>query len=162
MSQRTNPNLSSAQFVSNTKEYGGATMQAHTGRVVQPGEPGFFVGGQPDAHNKRIETQKVPSGDLTPEVVEKSRARISAAAPDPNTLVGSWHDNNKGPAAPIEIDASGQFDNHRDAMNVATSRGERAVWNNRLMREIRTRPRWMGGDRKNYSSPRPEGFGAPR
>jgi hypothetical protein len=127
--------------------------------VAQPGEPGFFVGGQPDSQGNRIPTANVPVDEFTPEAVEQHRARISAAAPDSNTLVGAWKDSNKGPAAPIEIDASGQFDNHRDAMRVATQRGERAVWNNRLMKEIRTRPRMMGGTRKNYSSPRPEGFG---
>ncbi len=152
--------LSAQQFVDNTREYGGATMNVHTRRVAQAGERGFFVGGQPDASGKRIPTENVAPSDLTPETVENSRARIAAAAPDSNTLVGSWHDSNKGPSAPVEIDASGQFDNHRDAMRAATQRGERAVWNNRLMKEIRTRPRMMAGPRKNYSSPRSDGFGS--
>jgi hypothetical protein len=127
----SNPILSAMQFASQTAKTGGASMNLKSGRVISPGDPGHFVGGEPDSSGQRIPTAK-HAGDLSPMDVLSHRQRLQAKTSASHANMGAWKDDGK-----TEIDASGSYANKRTAMKVGKRREEKAIWDNQNSKEIR-------------------------
>jgi hypothetical protein len=135
-----NQNLRNEQFASMTKANGGASMYAQSGHIVKPGSTAFLVGGVSNSSGQRIPTEYVPQSEFNDESVEKHRQRIANEAPDSKTMLGSWVDN-KRTDSPVEIDASESYPNLKQAIEVARSRREKAVFSNARGASIYTRPK---------------------
>ena len=137
-----NQNLRNEQFAALTKANGGASMYAQSGEIVAPGSKAFFVGGVNNSSGKRIPTEYVPQGEFNDEAVEKHRQRINQEAPDSKTMLGSWVDT-KHSDSPVEVDASESYPNLKQALDVARSRREKAVFSNARGESIYTRPKGL-------------------
>lgn len=129
--------LSDAQlgaFVAHTRAHGGATMDVRTGALLRPGKRAFMVGGEPDQHGNRIPTTYVPTEHFGVEHVRSTLESIhSATGGRARTSIGSWMDEGN-----VELDASARTRRPGEAMRKARSRGEKAIWDNARMREVRT------------------------
>lgn len=128
--------LSHAQFkdfVQTTAKHGGASMDATTGHIYQPGEHAYMVGQAPSTQGSPIQTQVVP-GTPTPARVAAAHRNITRATSGrPGVAMGSWKDRGS-----TEIDASEAYSSKSKAMHVAEDRGEKAIFGMKDMSEIPT------------------------
>lgn len=151
----SNPVLSAVQFAADTRDFGGATMNVHTNKVAQPGDPLVFVGGEPNNRGERIPTHYVDSGSdnpqLTPKNVIDQKGRVAGQSRgNPVMSLGSWVDS-KNKSAGVQVDASGGYRNRRQAEDLVLSRHEDAAWDMKNMRNIRNE----GIRKRRKMGPRP-------
>jgi len=124
------------KVVESTREHGGATMNAETGKFLPAFETkGIYLGGHPDTTGKLIDTEYIgkesatPRTELTVDDVLKHRSRIRRETGyDPTVALGTWVPEQKDiDRAAVErekdirgvnIDASTPFYN-RKALNKA-------------------------------------------
>ena len=125
--------LAAQQFKEHTEKHGGATMNVHTGKILQPGESGIVVGGEPSKTGKRVETGYVGNDKLDTAKVMHQWARVKDATSGANVNLGSWKD-----AGNTEFDASSVVHDRRQAVSLGRSRAEKAVWDNARGQEIDT------------------------
>lgn len=134
MPRSLHPAISALQFVAQHKATGGASMNVRTGNLLPAGKKAYVVGGEPDKAGKAIPAATYTAG-LTVGNVVKEHARVAAASSHPDTMVGSWNDDN-GHAV---VDASRAYGSKKRAVATGKARGEDAVWDNKNMAEIRTK-----------------------
>lgn len=128
-----NTHLAAQQFAAHTEKHGGATMNVHTGKILQPGEHGYVVGGEPSTKTgKRVETG-YEAGPVSAGTVMHHWARVKGETSGPNVNLGSWKD-----AGNTEFDASSVYHDRRQATELAGKRAEKAVWDNAKGEEIDT------------------------
>lgn len=126
------PILSGVQFAHATNEDGGATQSLRTGRMLAPGEHGYIVGGEPDDHGNRIPTH-YHEGLMSPLDAINHRSRLRQQTHALGASLGSWRDKGK-----VEIDASRVEPSRAVAVRAAKTRGEKAIWDNKRGKEVRT------------------------
>ena len=127
-------NLSAKQFVDRVKATGGATMNIKSGRLVNPGAKTYMVGGEPDTSGQRISTRKIPADEFAEKHVEEAVAILrDKTGGRARVNLGAWQDEGN-----VEIDASATTRRRGEAVRKGRSRGEKAIWDNRHMREIDT------------------------
>jgi hypothetical protein len=136
--KKANPILSAMQFATQTAKTGGATMNAKSGRLLEPGRPAYVVGGEPNDKGTRVPTEETPVSEFSPATVIQHWNRIrSQSMNQPFANVGSWVDTKAGPNAPVEVDQSGTYADRASAKVIGKHRGEKAIWDNGAMDEIR-------------------------
>lgn len=107
-------------------------MNVHTNKVAKPGDPVYFVGGEPDKSGKRVPTA-YEGAELSPLDVIRHKARLQAMSQgNPRMNLGSWKDEGK-----TEIDASGGYTDKDVAISRTKERNEKALWDMGSMEEIR-------------------------
>lgn len=133
-------NLSEEQlgrFVSVTRQHGGATMDARSGKILPAGARGYVVGGEPDKHGNRIPTTYVPEHEFGTEHVRQMANGVrKATGGRARVNVGSWISEGQ-----VEMDASGRTKRPGEALRKGRNRGEKAIWNNKRMDEIKVSPK---------------------
>lgn len=136
--KKHNPVLSASQFanLTNDPDVGGATMDAHTYTVAEPGHQAYFVGGEKDDKGERIPTHTVP-GPLDAMSVLQETHRVQKMSGSPRVALGSWHNDDGS----VDMDASAGYKSQEGSLVVAARRGETAVWDMRRMRELRPQAR---------------------
>jgi hypothetical protein len=128
-------NLSHAQFkgfVQTTAKHGGASMDATTGHIYQPGEDAYMVGQAPSVHGPAVQTQ-VTAGGGPARAAAAHRSITRQTGGRPGVAMGSWKDRGS-----TEIDASEAFSSRAKALGVAEDRGEKAIFGMKDMEEIPT------------------------
>lgn len=129
-------NLSAKQFVDRVKQTGGATMNARTGQLVNPGQKAYMIGGEPDKHGARIPTKYVPASEFNEgHVHDAVNALREVTGNRARVNLGAWQDDGN-----VELDASSTTRRPGEAIRKGRGRGEKAIWDNRKMREVNTRP----------------------
>jgi hypothetical protein len=129
-----NQNLNGQQFVKQVHKTGGASANAQTGRMVRPGESGFFVGGEPDRGGNQIPAAIIPEKDFKPEHVEEYAKKVSQATGNRHDVhIGGWKNEGK-----VYLDASARVPRGGEAVRKGKARGELAVWDNKHGKEIPT------------------------
>ena len=96
---RTNPIIAHHDFVHNTKQFGGASMDINTGKVYGYGEgTGIAIGGEPDAKGRPIRTTYYgrraadPTTAFNSRDVDVERAKLkSKVGRRENMLLGAWN-----------------------------------------------------------------------
>jgi hypothetical protein len=125
-----NPQLF-AQQVSKT---GGASMNLNSGRLVQPGQSGYMVGGESDRSGGAIPSWNVPESEFGPEHVSKFAAHVQDATGNARGMhVGGWKSDGQ-----VYLDASRKVKRPKQATRMGKSRNQISVWDNKHMREIPT------------------------
>jgi hypothetical protein len=118
-------------------ESGGATANANTMRLVQPGREMYIVGKEPTAPNKKgkaksIPTTYVPQKGLHPmRVVQEAAKIVKKTKGRPTVNIGSWKNEGK-----FELDASRGYPTEKEAMGLADDRNEIAIWDNKNEKPI--------------------------
>jgi hypothetical protein len=130
-----NPIVSALQFSELARETGGATMHLRSNQVVTPGAPGFMVGGEPDRSGARVPTA-YHQGELSPGDVLRHQQRLRSQTRAPEAAIGTWKDTDVSPPT-HEVDLSAIYQNRTKAERVGRRRGEKAIWHNAAMDEIR-------------------------
>ena len=129
-------NLSHAQFkgfVQTTAKHGGASMDATTGHIYQPGEDAYMVGQAPSIHGSAIQTQVIPGTPSPARAAAAHRSITRQTGGRPGVAMGSWKDRGS-----TEIDASEAYTSRAKALHVGEDRGEKAIFGMKDMEEIPT------------------------
>lgn len=129
------PVVSAMQFAQLAQETGGATMRLRSNHVVTPGSPGYAVGGEPDARGVRVPTT-YHAGALSAGDVLRHQQRLRSMTRSPEAALGTWRDT-EASGSPHELDLSAVYQNRAKAERVGRRRGEKAIWDNSRMDEIR-------------------------
>lgn len=135
----SHPYLSALQFAHsvNRDVNPGASMHLQTNKLVPAGKPGYIVGGEKNKHGEKVERVDHPGQmDVFDVLHQRDRLRAEVHPAKEGHLMGGWRDSTV-PNAPVEIDLSHIYQNRTRAMNVARSRGEKAIWDNEKSQEIR-------------------------
>lgn len=126
--------MSHSDFVRRVQESGGASMELGSGRLLQPGQRGYMVGGEADRHGGMIPSWNVPASEFGEEHVAKfvdyMRGTVGSTF---RTNVGAWRDGDE-----VVMDASRKVPRAGEAIRKGRKRNQLAVWDNRRMREIGT------------------------
>lgn len=132
---RVNPVLSAVIFQSLHSANKGATMNVHTGEVLTPTKSsGFVVGGEPSAEGSRIPTEETVGATPSLPVIMANRRRIRGlTAGIEDASMGSWVNTSKN----VEWDASRKYESLPEAMRIARTRNEKAVYDVRRNKEVR-------------------------
>lgn len=130
-----NPIVSAVQFANLAEQTGGATMHLRSNQVVTPGHPGYMVGGEQDSAGRRVPTAYHP-GALSAGDVLRHQQRLRSATRAPEAAMGSWRDT-EASGSPHEVDLSAIYQNRTKAERIGRRRGEKAIWDNSRMDEIR-------------------------
>lgn len=130
-----NPIVSAVQFSQLAHETGGATMHLRSNNVVTPGKPGYMVGGEKDNSGQRVPTT-YHHGDLSPGDVLRHAQRLRSVTRAPEAALGTWRDT-EASGSPHELDLSAIYQNRSKAERIGQRRGEKAIWDNANMDEIR-------------------------
>jgi hypothetical protein len=126
------PLISALAFIASTDKTGGATMNAVTGHVLEPHEPGYVVGAEPDTKGDRVPSGSFPAKQLTVANVLAERTRVrEATGRRENANVGSWEARGR-----VITDASRTFPVQSEATLAALDRREEAGWNNTRMHDM--------------------------
>lgn len=128
--------LSHAQFkgfVQTTAQHGGASMDAATGHIYQPGENAYMVGQAPSIHGSPVQTRVVAGTPSTGQAAAAHRSITGQTGGRSGVAMGSWKDRGS-----TEIDASEAFHTPEAALGVAERRGEKAIFGMKDMSEIPT------------------------
>lgn len=119
------------RFVSEVRATGGASMDVHSGRLVQPGQHGYMVGGESDISGHRIRTGYVPASELDAGRVQRGVQWLRENTTGRHMMLGAWTDS----AGNVELDASRSMHKHH-ALREGRARGEKAIWDNHHMKQI--------------------------
>jgi len=126
--------LRAEQFVNRVRATGGATMNLRTGKLVNPGTRAYMVGGEPDKSGVRIPTHAVPADEFAAKHVEEAAALLREATGNRARVhLGAWQDDGN-----VEIDASSVTRRRGEAIRKGRNRNEKAIWDNKHMREVDT------------------------
>ena len=130
--------LKAQDFIDQSKsESGGATANANTMRLVQPGREMYIVGKEPTAPNKRGKTKPIPTTYVPVEglhpmrVVQEAAKIVKKTKANPKVNLGSWKNEGK-----FELDASRGYPTEKEAMGLAKDRNEIAIWDNKNEKPI--------------------------
>jgi hypothetical protein len=115
-------------FVNQVNKTGGASMNVKSGKLVQPGSKGFMVGGS------GVPTARVPEAEFGPEHVAAYEDQIQKHTKNWGSMhVGAWKDDGH-----VEMDASQKFGRRKEAVRKGKARNEKAIWDNKSMKEVDT------------------------
>ena len=135
------PLLSAIQFDQYTQQYGGATMDVKTNKVLEPGETDVvLVGGEKDTAGKRIPTTyygKTRKGSgpketrLSPAQILSEKARVMRATRGrEGAMVGSYISEDE-PHKGVQIDASAGVTDRSQVIPTLRARNEESAWDNK-------------------------------
>jgi hypothetical protein len=130
------PIVSALQFNAYTQKYGGASMDVHTGEMLEMGSSDVvLVGGEKDTTGKRIPTTyygKTQQGaapkpaDLTPLQVIQERRRLKTLTGNrPGSVLGSYVSPEE-PHKGVQIDAAAGITDRSKVLPTLQSRNEEA------------------------------------
>jgi len=111
-------------FADQTNAIGGATIHPTSLEIPQIGEPGWMVGGHPDANGKRIPERTVSAPLSRHEAASHIVKTAIATNGDKTGYAGSW----KNDAGKIALDASTRVDGRRSARREGNNRNEDAIF----------------------------------
>lgn len=122
------------RFVEQVHGTGGASMDLR-GRLLQPRQFGYMVGGEPDRAGNQISSYSVPENEFSAEHVTKfmDYTRSMAHPAARNIHVGAWKNDGE-----VVMDVSRRVKRAKQAKRLGKQRNQIAVWDNRHMREIPT------------------------
>jgi len=143
-------------FIDSTNQYGGASINLHSGRVVQPGDKVYLVGKEPSRlSGHAVPTEFESTGTSNPKLNAKQFAshftRLKSHATDAKAVMGSWVDS-KAKEKGVQIDLSTGHKYKKIAEKKMIDRNEDAVWNMHNMRNIRNE---AARKRHGITAPRP-------
>lgn len=122
------------QFVERVHQTGGATMSLQSGKLLNPGKRAYLVGGEPDSTGVRIPTQRVPVEDFQEKHVQEMTSELLRRTGGRGKVnLGAWSEDGH-----VEMDASSSAHRPGEAVRKGRNRGEKAIWDNKHMREIDT------------------------
>ena len=146
-------------FLDATNKFGGASINLHSGRVLQPGDNAYLVGKEPSRlSGHAVPTEFESAGSDHPTLNPKQFAshfmRLKSHATDSKAVMGSWVDtkNKKTKAKGVQIDLSTGHKYKKTAEKKMIARNEDAVWNMGKMRNIRNE---AARKRHGITEPRP-------
>lgn len=126
--------MSYEKFIQQVQKTGGASMDLNSGKLLQPGKPGYMVGGEADRHGAPIPSWGVPESDFGDEHVSKFVDYMKQASGSTfRTHVGAWKDNGE-----VVMDASKKVKRAKEAIRKGKNRDQKAIWNNGKMTEVST------------------------
>jgi hypothetical protein len=127
-------NVNAEQFVNQVRKTGGASMDERSGKLMQPGQRGYMVGGEPDTEGNQIPPKKIPSDEFGPQHVTDALASLNQATGGrARTNLGAWEDEGN-----VVLDAASRVKRPGEAVRKGRNRNQIAVWDNKHMREINT------------------------
>jgi hypothetical protein len=132
--RRDVPLLNGVQFAIRTHADGGASFDTSDNHFLEAGKSQVYVvGGEPDTKGQRIPTKQVPHVDVPTATEHISHVR-DVTGNRAGAIAGSW-------VAPgrVDLDASSGFRSRSQAMKVADSRHEEAIWDNAANDEVLTK-----------------------
>jgi len=135
---KAHPILTAMSFIDDTKAYGGASMNVHTGELASVGSDDIaLVGGEKDTSGQRIPTtyygkSRKASTSNAPDIaltdVLKERARVkSLTGGRKNVFMGSYISHTE-PHKGVQIDASAGFTSRLEALHTLRQRNEEAAF----------------------------------
>lgn len=150
-------NLKGAEdFLHATNNYGGASINLTSGKVIQPGEKVYLVGKEPSKLSGHpVPTEFESAGTSSPKLNLKQFAshflRLKEHATDSKAVMGSWVDSSAKEKG-VQIDLSTGHKYKKTAERKMIARNEDAVWNMHNMRNIRNE---AARKRHGITEPRP-------
>lgn len=116
------------QHTHNPANFGGGTVGPFPGDIPipvgggEPGSRGYVVGKEPDETGRTVPTAMAQSPiDYVPTIEKVQKAQNAGRE---NMNVGTWKNENDE----VEVDAVGVIQGRENADNLATSRGEKAIF----------------------------------
>jgi hypothetical protein len=128
-------------FISSTRDYGGATMSLSTGKMIRPGDKAYIVGKETSEKTKQpVSTAFENPGQSHPGLSAKQFSshfvRLKSETKNPRAAMGTWVDEeakNKG----VQIDLSAAYKTRSSAEKKMVERNEDAIWDMGKMKNIR-------------------------
>jgi hypothetical protein len=128
-------NANAQQFVNRVNKTGGASMDAGSGKLLNPGKRGYMVGGEPDTAGNQIPPTSIPADQFGPEHVTRAMNALHHATGGRSRVnLGAWNDGEGN----VVLDAASRVKRPGEAMRKGRNRNQKAVWDNKRMREIDT------------------------
>jgi hypothetical protein len=132
----SHPLISALQFNASTKQYGGASMDVHTGEMLNVGEADtVLIGGEKDTSGKRIPTtyygksrkgSTAKPADMNPAQVMQERRRVKSLTGNrPGVVLGSYVSEDE-PHKGVQIDASAGISDRSQVIPTLKARNEEA------------------------------------